>query len=416
MIATDRIYSPFVSLSLFSSFPSVEIWISGAPTMSDYRTEIEDLLARAEMMGHGLAQVALTDEAVRLADLHGDIDCGFEARQDHVNSTMFAGLPEQMLVAFSWCLAQFDQNPENFDTHRLLWQYKWVVNALPDFPQISRAQMEEMFIDMARRYEADGASQQSVWLKRRAVAMKMGDRAAAGTAQNELAKCRRDSLSDCHACEIDANVEYYFFQDDDEQGVAKAAPILQGRYSCGEVPHLTYAQLLLPLLRLKRGDEAMKQHMKGYRMISGNPGEFVPQLAYHMQFLALTGNFPKAIKILEKNLQLVMESACFAWHFDFYLAGRILMERLGESGRQTIKLRLPDAFPLRNEAGEYSPLTLAEWFNQQLLEMASRFDARNGNDYFRRRIDEVPTIKALAANIPLPTRPEGEAPGRNYSK
>jgi hypothetical protein len=386
-------------------------------TMSDYRGEIEELLTRANAMGHGPAQVALTDEAVRLADLHGDVEFGYEARQEHVKSTMFAGLPEQMLVAFSWCLAQYDRTPDAFDAFQLLWHYKWVVNSLPDFAQISRAQMDEMFTDMARRYEADGASVQAVWLKRRSAAIKMGDPAAAEAAQRELAKHRRDHLSDCHACEIDADVEYFFFLGDDQQGVARAVPILEGRYSCSEVPELTYAQLLLPLLRLKRGPEAMIHHVKGYRMIAGNPVEFIPQLAMHMQFLALTGNFPKAVKLLEKHLLLALETHCLAWRFDFYLAARLLFERLAESGRQLLKLRLPEDFPARTESGDYAPADLVAWLNEQLLDMANRFDARNGNDFFRRRIAELPKIKALGMPMPLPVPVDGEKSGGNrYEK
>src|SRR5438876_12408062 len=110
----------------------------------DYRDQIADLLDRAKSLGHGPAQAALTGQAVDLADAHQDVEVGFHARQEHVNATMFAGQPDRMLVAFSWLLAQVDRDPTAYDMHRVLWQYKWVVDHLPDFPQIPRAQVEEM--------------------------------------------------------------------------------------------------------------------------------------------------------------------------------------------------------------------------------------------------------------------------------
>src|SRR5438132_297337 len=136
--------------------------------------------------------------------------------------------------------------------HRVLWQYKWVVDHLPDFPQITRAQIEEMFADMRKRYRAYGASMQVVELKRRAVAMAMGDHDAAVDADEAMRQHRRDDLSDCKACEMDADCDYYYFLGADEVGVEKAGPLLRGRYSCSEVPQLTYAAILLPLLRLGR--------------------------------------------------------------------------------------------------------------------------------------------------------------------
>src|SRR5437867_1014482 len=113
-----------------------------------YRDEIDELLGRADTLRHGAARIALVEEAVNLADRHNDTDAGFDARLEFVSAALFAGQPDRMLVAFAWMLAQFDRDPELYDAHRLLWQYKWVVNALPDFPQITRVQIEEMFADM----------------------------------------------------------------------------------------------------------------------------------------------------------------------------------------------------------------------------------------------------------------------------
>ena len=377
----------------------------------EYRDQIDDLLDRARSLRHGLAQVALTEEAVHLADRHNDAAAGFAARLDYVSATLFAGQPDRMLVAFAWLLARFDQNPDEFDAQRLLWQYKWVVNSLPDFPQVTRAQIDEMFVDMERRYRAAGASMQTIFFKKRGVAYKLGDPAAAAAANRAMAGLFRDDLSDCLACEADAAVEYHFVQREYEQGVAAAGPILGGRYFCSEVPQVTYAQLLMPLLRLDRGDEAAQLHLAGYKLISRNPVEFIPQLAEHIEFLAVTDNLPRAVRLLEKHLILALESPCPAWRFRFFLAAKLLTERFAEAGRETVKLRMPDAFPARTETRQYRTGELADWFTADLTEWADRFDARNGNDHFRRRVAGVANLKALARPVPLPKR-DGDAPSR----
>lgn len=372
----------------------------------DYREQIDDLLARAESMGHGRAQFALTDEAVNLADIHNDVEAGFRARQAYVKAALFSGQPDKMLVAFTWCLAQFDRNPERFDTYRLLWQYKWVVNALPDFPQINRTQIEEMLQDMERRFRADGASLQAIWYMRQSIARKMGNRAASVQAHEQFTSLRRDALSDCKACEMDGRVEHSIFLGDDAEGVRQAQPILQGRYSCTHVPQGTYAKLLLPLLRLGRAAEAMAHHVRGYRMISKNPSEFIPQIAEHITFLALTSNYPRGLRLMEKHLGLALDTCCPAWAFDVFLAIKLLLSRLIEARLSKLRIRVPESFPARNATGEYEIGILHDWFAGRVAELGDQFDARNGNDHHRRRIAAGEQLKRYATVLKVPAAGE----------
>jgi hypothetical protein len=372
----------------------------------DHRDQIDELLQRANGMGHGKAQYALCDEAVRLADAHQDVEAGFHARQEYVKATMFSGQPDKMLVAFTWCLAQVDRDPERFDLYRLLWQYKWVVNALPDFPTITRRQIEEMFADMERRFLAFGATPQAVWNKRRSAAMKMGEPDAARRAQDQLSRLRRDPLSDCLACEMDEFVKYNQFVGDDGRAVAEAAPILRGRFSCSEVPQVTYAQVLLPLIRTWRAAEAMPHHLQGYRMISRNPAEFIPQIGEHITFLALTGNFARGLRLMEKHLALALETCCPAWAFEVFLALKLLLESLKEARLMTLRFRRPESFPARSASSEYDLVTLLGWFTERCAELAAQFDARNGNDYHRRRVADGEQLKRYATVVKLPTTSE----------
>lgn len=48
---------------------------------------------------------------------------------------------------------------------------------------------------------------------------------------------------------------------------------------------------------------------------------------------------------------------------------------------------LPERFPLCRLDGEYNPAELAVWFHQQALDIAYRFDRRNGYPYFQKQIE-----------------------------
>src|SRR5439155_17014048 len=102
--------------------------------VNDYQDAIDKLTEEAELTGHGPAKIGLLEEAVRLADTHGDTEAGFNIRLTLMEASSFAGRPDLLLVAFSWCLAQHDRDPDLFGDEDLLWKYKWVVNHLPDFP------------------------------------------------------------------------------------------------------------------------------------------------------------------------------------------------------------------------------------------------------------------------------------------
>ena len=254
---------------------------------------------RRGQLERGAAKVALVQEAVRLADTHSDVAAGFEARSELITAAMFAGQPDVELVAFSWCLAQCDRDPEQFSEEDLLWKYKWVLDTLPLFPQISRAQIENMLEDMKTRYQRAGSTLHAVYTLRRDVSMYLGDRAQAEAAHTELERTRRDWLSNCAACVADGTVEYLNFLGRHEEALERARPILAGQQRCSEVPHRTYALVLYPLVLQGRLDEAMEYHLTGYKLIARNP-KFIGQQAEHLNFLTLTDNLSKAIKLLEK--------------------------------------------------------------------------------------------------------------------
>src|SRR5688572_13968343 len=90
-----------------------------------YTERVEALLEEAEGLSYAPTRVALCEEAVRLADLHNDVPLGYEARMKLVQAASFAGLSEVMLIAYTWCLARYDETPTRFDEHRLLWCMKW---------------------------------------------------------------------------------------------------------------------------------------------------------------------------------------------------------------------------------------------------------------------------------------------------
>jgi hypothetical protein len=345
---------------------------------------IEALLDEAHGLPPGPSQIALLEEAARLADTHGFDEQGFEIREELIHSCTFSGYPEKSLVAFAWCLACCDRDPERYGVEDILWKYKWVAGSLSGFPQISREQIESMIADMKRRYQEAGAGLRPVYRLQCDLALDMGDFGAAREHQRRWESAPRDWLTDCVACEVDAAVYYHLLMGDAARAVAEAGPILAGRFCCTEVPHHTLARLLIPLLRLGRLEEAAECHRRGYRLIAGRR-EFVTHVANHLTYLALTDKYSRAVALLEKHLPLAMGMNHLSRQFVFYLAAALLLGRLVEKGKTRLPLRLPPQFRADDE-GNHDVAALLEWIQGDLDDLANRFDRRNGNDYHKRQI------------------------------
>lgn len=362
------------------------------PNSDDISAEhISELIERAATMPHGPSQVSVAEDAVRLADLRRDDGLSFRARKELIESTIFSGFPEKTLVAFAWCLSLCDREPESFKEKEwlltgadLLWCYKWVIENAPNFPQIGRQQLDETIEDMERRYTKYGLSRRPVLLQRTRLAMGVEhSRASARAAFEGFLDAPRDEYADCEACEVNFEVEYLLFTGENERAFERAAPLLEKGLACGEVPHVTFAQLLRPFVEAGRLDDAEHCRRVGYRMCAGQQN-FLGEVGFHLDFESARGG-RQVVTMIERHLPIALATLDGTRRFRFYWALRNTARRLAERGREVIALRLPKRVVLASDP-EGRPRTdaLLGWSQERVDELAAAFDARNGTDAYAR--------------------------------
>lgn len=367
----------------------------------DHRQQIDELIAEAGILADGPTKVALFERSVQIADAHQDLEAGYRTRQRLMGAALSAGLSDVLLVSFTWCLAQSERDPQAFPEQEILWQFRWVISELVEFPEVSRAQLDDLFTDMERRYRRAGSSMRAYWVLRRMVALDMGDRDAAIAAHEQLELCRRDWLSDGADAETSFHVDYLLFLGQDEAGLRRAMPLLQQSQASSHHLGFLYAKLLHPLLKLGRFEQAARFHQAGYRLVSRN-ARYVPRFAEHLTFLALTENFARGYRLVERHLGDAVGSVSAFSRMQFYHSARLLFELAADRGRDSLRLRLPPPFPFHSPEGRYDPRALAASLAEQVDHMARQFDTRNGTDYYTRLFAETPTWKLLARPLPLP--------------
>jgi hypothetical protein len=369
-------------------------------SISETSKQVYDLLTHSLDLDDGDERISVLEEAVRLADLGGDLKLRYLAREHFLRGCIFGGATDKGLVAFAWCLAQYDQNPEQFDPWGVLWKYKWIVGLIFNFPQVAKARIYEMLADLAQRSQRAGYGLRAAYNHRYRIEKLSGRRAVAVEYFRKMEAEPRDALSNCSACEIDEQVGFSVYCEDYARALELAAPILDGVEKCTTVPHRTYAKLLLPLVRLGRQKDALVYHQKGYGLISHNKA-FLDHISDHLIFLALTENFEKAITLIEKHFPWTDTSRDVLHHFRFFRGAWLLFELLADAQVNPLTLRLPQSCPIRSASGHYDAAQLASWFKQKAEAIGRRFDARNENDFFARTIAETLSLKALSSSFPL---------------
>lgn len=365
--------------------------------MNSVRNKIDELRAMSLAMPYGMPSVSLMSEAVQLCDSINDLTLSFDLRIELMKRANFSGRSDMMLVAFSWCLTQYDRDPARFNAVRLLWIYKWVVSACLTFPTIELSRIEQLIEDMDRRYRAYGSTMHAVWSARRSLFVHMRNKRRAKAAHAKLIKCRRDNLSNCIACAVASDVDYYIFMLQWQQAIEAAEPVINGGLSCTFQPHGLYASILLPLLHLQRYDEAQKYYQRGIRLIR-NTKTLVSERAALLQYLVIMRELPSAKRLVERFLPGAMEAIEENEYFDFLQASYLWTRRLTEKGTRHVKIRLPDAIAAQFDQGPIDVERLGEWFALRANEIAARYDARNRTKAFQRYIEENDDFLSLAPN------------------
>ncbi|OWR30099.1 hypothetical protein CDO73_13605 [Saccharibacillus sp. O23] len=346
--------------------------------MEDYLTEFQDLMSQAYSLPHSAAKMALLERAAEIADLAGDVEAGYEAREEIVETGSFGGFPMKAIVAYSWQLGQYDRDPQAFDEDSLYWNYKWIIDDIPSFPEVPAEQIDSLLQDMRRRYNEYGVSDRTYWYYNFRLSMYMGQLEKAQECLEEFRKLKRDAMSDCAACELDEQVHYLVLLGKDEEAIKKAKPIIEGRKRCAEVPHMTLPQLLVPLHRLGRHEEAAEMQRKSYSLIRQN-AKFIQLFGEHIGYLSLVDP-QRALPMLERHLPQAETHEDPLNRMMFYWNSAALLHKLQRTGEDFV-LNLPPASRFAGLADR--PEELRAKLEEEAFAIAEALDARNGNDYYK---------------------------------
>ncbi|MFC4109433.1 hypothetical protein [Micromonospora zhanjiangensis] len=366
-------------------------------------------------MPYGAGQIAGLEQMLRRVDAGTDRHLAFATRMHATTSYIYGGEPAKSFVTFSWCLAEFDRDPQPYHeryAHNLLWSFKYMVNGMLKFPEVPLDRTYAVLDDMERRYREGGHSLQAVHKHRYRVADHLGATDDAERWYRLWQTTPRDDLSDCAGCDPTTQVEHLTRTGRYDEAVALAEPVLAGRLTCTEQPQAILTALLWPYLRSGRRDAARDAHREAYRRLRGNLAD-LGDIADHVEFCTVTGNEARAVEIVERHLDWLDRAPSPSAAMQFAASASAALRQVPGGAGVTLHRRAAGDRP----AGAVPAETLAAELAETATALAERFDRRNGTSHQSElvalRLAAGPTGEHLPLSASLrrrPARPAAPAP------
>ncbi|MGV9763140.1 hypothetical protein [Micromonospora tulbaghiae] len=350
-----------------------------------------------ESMPYGPGQIAALEQLLRRADAGDDRHLAFAARITGTTAYVYGGEPAKSFVTFSWCLAEYDKDPQPYHqryTHQLLWFFKYMVNAMVKFPELPLDRTYAVLDDMERRYRDSGHSLQAVHKHRYLVAAHLGDEEAAEQWYRKWMTTPRDALSDCAGCDPTTQVAHLVRHGRHEEAVALAEPVLAGRLTCNEQPQGILTALLTPYRETGRTDAARDAHREAYRRVRGNLADLW-DIADHIEFCTVTGNEARALELVERHLDWLDRAPTPAAAMHFAAAVSAAMRQV--PAELTVHRRASGERP----AADVPAGVLADELAGTATALAERFDARNGTTHQSGLIARKLAAGPVGEHLPL---------------
>lgn len=361
-------------------------------------SELEEKMEAIYDLPEGPGRVHALEDAINLADALGDLDAATELREDLLRASIFGGLPDRSLVAFSWLRAQHqERHPDQALPTNLLWDMKWVVEELPYFSRISAQQLESALADMEAEYERAQMSPRPVHQHRMMAKMVLGSPPEEiETSFRAWQSGTRDGGADCAACEAHYLTWYTLTTKGLDEALEVGASLLDERLSCWQMPQRTVGMLLIPVFDSGRAELASTLHERFFGSTKGR-SDLIADVGAHLEYQVVSGRLEAARATFESELKTALENPEDLRRWPFITGARALCCAWSKDDRP-VELRLPigamtgpDRRSMTTESlhsvlstaergaegrWRFDPGRLLEAFEAELQATAERADAR----------------------------------------
>ncbi len=319
---------------------------------------------------------------------------------------------QQAILVFPEYLSFFESHPELQKEFKrdVMWCFKWIINNMDEFYQISLTQIDNIFEQYAafcRKYNYSLRTYYeflSIFIQNNCMPGEAFRGLTAKEAFQKMLKTKRDALSDCPACELDREFDYYLNAEDNlEKALEVIEPVFSGRLYCAEVPETTYSNLSVYYFDHGKLNDAVKYATKSYRLIrnqSAPESDFFNSLSDTAMIIAYREP-QKALKMLRDLLPAAAVSHNAKGCFVFFRAAYHVMLNLDKEGYHHVRMKLPfKEDSIYQPDNQYQISDLKDYFFEKAAFYAQKLDRRNGNSMLTDKLDKTYQFKGTRFRKP----------------
>ncbi|MCR4647108.1 MAG: hypothetical protein K5695_17165 [Oscillospiraceae bacterium] len=338
---------------------------------------------------HGKARLDALNAAITEADNENAHEWRIYFRYEYVEESIFHDDNYKAIIRFPEMLAIFDEHPELEDEYYddVLQAYKWVLENMSDYYQISREEIESYYADYEKRCKKYGYSLRVAHLKKAFFYMPI-DRALAIAEFEAYQRTPHDVTSDCKACETNQEMKFQLYLGNEEEALRIAQPLFSGELRCGEVPHVTYGKLTD--YYLYKGDlrEAAYYGARCERLI-GNEPEFLNYLAVLLELYSRI-NPNHGWRLFKQSIEnyLNCRNPINRMHFatGAYRLLAVVVDLAEDPDDRYTQSAIVKLLPVPEEEKGISLEKLRDYFYGIAESHAGLLDKRNGTSYYTDRL------------------------------
>lgn len=331
-------------------------------------SNIEALIDRFfdETLSQHLQETISFDDYYHLCQLHFKVaniaDSDDVLSTPTIHTALWLDSVTWLTIFFEFnCFLSQDNEPfEKFTSLMILWWFKWVLDELDNNPKKSLELIQKYHRLFAYYYQTFELGERSIYKQRVCHGVNISDKKLVETSLYEWNEASDNDFDDCLACQCHETINAYCFLNKYDKALNWAEEILDGSLSCGEVPHNSNSKIAEAYFYTHQPDKALATLEKGYPLIKQKL-EFIRPLAEFMQLYLAMGMTDKALEIYQENKHLVEKSESPYKKMLFYI--------------QSAKLPIAEQTEIVEKA----------------MELATKFDTRNGNDYYRSQLSNSDT-------------------------
>lgn len=350
-----------------------------------YVLDIQKVILEIEDTPKISDRLQLIKKAIQIADVHNDIDWGFDLRLLLINTENFTSRSVLSYPAFSWILDINDANRGYFDENDFMYEYKWMFAISYGSYSISKEQFMHIGEDFHQRLLNNGYSSRGyyqimgIWYQHLREYKKASDIIA------KMEQCSLDEMSNNLLFETALKANNLLACKKYDEAFVVAQDLFHNRFDYVETAFEAY--VLFAFEFYKVNDQRFQEYfdLATRHIISYDEDDCITHIRARILYMYLLykNGDEKCWDYFEEICVYEHEAEDF-YSFFFVKYATCLLQEKGQR-----HFNFPTYLPYYDEKGIYDLEELYLHFKKRAFHYAASFDKRNGNTNFIKELNEL---------------------------